>query len=56
MDLISRGKRPGSRGAEHSEGAVTSTVSVIADTPHNGEVAISIVRRCFQMIAGCCID
>jgi hypothetical protein len=35
---------------------VTSSVSVISDTPDNGAVAVSMVRGCPQMIAGCRID
>jgi hypothetical protein len=35
---------------------VTSSVSVIFDTPDNGAVAVSMVCGCPQMIAGCRID
>jgi hypothetical protein len=35
---------------------VTSSVSVIFDTPDNGAVAVSMVCGCPQMIAGCRFD
>jgi hypothetical protein len=40
----------------NAQDAMTASVSVISDTPDNGAVAVSMVRGCLQMIAGCRID